>query len=238
MKKIFSPKYLPGISLGAGVLGLILRLWLYSLRDADGLLPRNHIAEPLLFILTGLTLAALFLCVRQIPQKSSFAQHFRPSVWGCAGNLVAAAGLLVWCVLEFATRQDIFPLICLPFGVIAGTCLVLAGLCRFRGMVPSFIIYCLVTVYLMVHTISQCRSWSSEPQLMHYCFQLLASIFAMISAFHRTALTLDKGDYRLFVFSAQAVLFFCCLSANTENALFYLSIGIWSATDLWQLQEA
>ena len=237
MKKVFTPKYLPWLPIGAGILGLALRLWLYSLRDASKLLPEDHIAAVLLFLLTGLTLAALFLCVRSIPQQGSFSQRFRPSLWGSIGNLAAAGGLLLWCIIEFISAEDIFSRICLPFGAVSAVCLALAGIRRFRGSVPSFAGYCLVTVYMMVHAISQCRGWGSEPQLMHYCFQLLASIFVMITAFQRAALTLDRGDYRWFTFVSQAAVFFCCLSLNTENALFYLCVGIWSAADLCNFQE-
>ena len=45
MKHPFRFSILPYFTLGAGGIGLILRLWLFSATDAKGLLPASHPAD-------------------------------------------------------------------------------------------------------------------------------------------------------------------------------------------------
>ena len=71
MKKIFKPTWLPLFTLLAGAAGFGLRLWLFqSGIDHKGLLMADHPAGDLTFILTGIVLAVLALCVRTLMPMS------------------------------------------------------------------------------------------------------------------------------------------------------------------------
>ena len=64
MKKLMKPAFLPIFTLAAGVLGLALRAWLFfGGTDQKGLLVSSHPANALIFILTALVLAVLFICM-------------------------------------------------------------------------------------------------------------------------------------------------------------------------------
>lgn len=236
--KHVNPKYLPWFAAVSGLIGLLLRLWLSSLRDAKGLLPYSHISVPLLLLLTALTLLVLTLCARSVCPDGRFRQRFCAGLWGGIGNLAAAVGILLLSITQFRTSADFFRYFCLPAGVLAACALVWAGLCRFRGKIPPFITYAVVTVYLMLNAVSHCRSWGTDPQLMDYFFEALASVFLMLTAYHRTALTINRGNYCWFVFTDLAALFFCCMCLNTGSFPFYPAMAVWSAVDFCNFQEA
>ena len=237
MKKLLSSHFLPFCTLCAGALGLLLRIWLQNLEDDKGLLPQSHISITLLFILTAIVLGIAFLSARSTDRDGSFQNRFPRSIWSMLGNLAAAISVGLVSVLEYLTGDDFFNTLCLPLGLLAACALVFAGVRRFAGKTPSFAGYCIVTVYLMLHAVAQCRSWGTEPQLITYCFQLLASIFLMLTAYHRTALTIEKGSYRWFVFTCLAAIFFSCVCAVGEAGLFYLAMAIWCACDFCKTQE-
>ena len=69
MKHPFRSRILPHFTLGAGLLGLALRIWLFSDIDGKGLLPAGHPADSALYILTALTLGILYLATRELTSR-------------------------------------------------------------------------------------------------------------------------------------------------------------------------
>ena len=67
MKHPFRSHILPYFTVAAGVLGLILRIWLFSATDSKGLLPAGHPADYALYLLTALTLGAPRSCRYRCP---------------------------------------------------------------------------------------------------------------------------------------------------------------------------
>ena len=66
MKHPFRFSILPYFTMGAGGIGLCLRLRLYSAIDEKGLLPFRHPADILLYVLSALTIGVLFLATREL----------------------------------------------------------------------------------------------------------------------------------------------------------------------------
>ena len=238
MKSFVKPKCFPWLPLAAGLIGLILRIWIYSDIDSKGLLPTGHIGITLIFILTALVMAVLFLCVRRFHPDGRCGDCFPRSVAGGLGNLIAALGIALFSLLEAAVKIEGFLWITFPAGLLAAIALVGCAVARFRGRRPAFFLYVIVCLYLMLHAVSQCRIWGAEPQLFNYCFQLLASIFLLLAAYQYCAVSIDKANCRWLLYTSQAALFFCCLCLNTESSLFYLAMAIWMAADLCKLREA
>lgn len=229
MKKLFDAKLLPILPLSAGILGLLLRFWLYATGiDEKGLLVTGHPLMPISFLLTAAVLAALLLCCRNIPKNSDFPES-PVAALGCAA---AAIGILLTNTLELIIRQDTITIVCFALGIAAAICMLIATACHIKGNRPSFIVFGILTVYLMLHPLSQYRLWSADPQLMNYCFHLLASVFLMLTGYHRTALDAGKGNAKWYTFCSQAALFFCCISIHGDSWLFYLSMALWTAAGL------
>ena len=229
MNQASKPGLFPWFTLFAGILGVALRCWLLSLADANALLPENHIAGVLSFILLAITLGvcALFISRRQLPEQ--YSRRFPRSVLSAICILLGAVGL---CYSGF-TRSIVgglsilFPVMC----VLGALCLLVIAFCRFQGMRPNFLLRCAVTVCLMLRAVVCCRSWGTEPQLQLYFFQLLASVFLLLATFHHTELDAGLGHYRRYCFFNQAALFCCCLCLPGEEVLFYLSAALWMLGD-------
>ena len=238
MKKIFKPTLLPLFTLIAGVIGFGLRLWLFLTGvDDKGLLPEGHIASILSFVLTAIVLAVLVLCTYKLTPLGSYSKLFPawlPAGIGCAA---AAAGILYVNIRDLIAQPDVITIVTLVLGLVASAALLILGFCRLKGKHPSFWLQAAVTVYFMLHLISQYRLWSSESQITVYFFPLLASVFMMLTAYHGAVLDADKtANRRGYAFCNQTALFFCCLSLQGSSWPFYLAMAAWLGTNLCSMK--
>ena len=242
MKKIlefFKPSFLPGLTLIAGALALILRILLQVTGiDEKGLLISGHFASVLLYILTGLFLAVLFLCVWSLNNLNRYSKLFPASMIGAVGCMLAAVGVLYTGVAQIFRQSDLLTLITSALAVGAAICLVRIGMFRQKGQRPSYLLYTVVTVYLMLQLICQYRFWSPESQFTLYFFPLLASVFLTLATYQATYLSAKKGIRWQYVFFNQAALFFCFVSVISQYWIFYLAMGLWAATNLCSTRMA
>lgn len=230
-------QYLSLFTLLCGAIGLLLRIWLFTAGvDEKGLLVTSHPANALVFILTALVMAALFLAIRPLHSIHNYNKLFPAGSATLFGCVAAALGLILSAFRELTLRQDPVTMVTLILAAVAAVCLLLLGFFRLKGKRPHYLLRTCLTVFLMLHLISQYRLWSAEPQLQHYFFQLLASVFLMLTAYHGTLLDAKTASRRWYVFCNQAALYCCCLSLNSESWLFYLTMGIFTATTICNLR--
>lgn len=236
MKKFldfFKPSFLPGITFIAGALALVLRILLQVTGiDEKGLLVTGHFAGVLLYILTALFLATLFLCVWSVNNLSRYSKLFPASLPGAVGCILAAAGVLYTGVAQAFRQSDPLTLVTALVAVGAAICFVRIGMLRQKGQRPSYLLYTTVTVYFMLQLVCQYRFWSPESQFLLYFFPLLASVFLTLTAYQATCLTVNKGIRWQYIFFNQAALFFCFVSLISKYWVFYLAMGLWVSTNL------
>lgn len=225
---------LPLFALLCGSLGALLRLWLYGTGlDEEGLLTAAHPAGILVLILTALTIVALLWFLRHFSTQGKYSRQFPASVLGSMGSFAGAAGILLAALLELIRRESALSVLTGLLGVAAAVAMVMTGLCRFKGMRPNFLFHTVICLFFVVWLISRYQSWSADPQLHDYCFQLLATVCAMLFGYHRAALDLKSGNRRAMVTVGLLGTYFCCLSvAASDAALFYAAIGAWMVTNL------
>lgn len=240
MKKIFKPSLLPYVTLVAGVAGFGLRLWLFLTGvDQRGLLPANHPAGILSFVLIGLMIPVLALCVRPLEPVTNYNKLFPRWLWAGIGCVAAATGILYVDIRDLLIRQDLITVLTLVLGLVASAALLILGFCRMKGKHPSFWLHAALAVYFMLHLVSQYRLWSAESQLQVYFFPLLSSVFLMLTAYHGAVLDAEKtGSRRWYVFCNQAAFLFCCMSLQRPNWPFYLAMAVWLGTGLCSLKAA
>lgn len=233
------PKYLPQLTLGAGVLGLGLGIWLFAGgMDEKGLLDSAHPANAAIFVLTAVVMLMLFLSLRQLEGTPAYGKLFPPSVTAMAGCFIGAAGLFATAIYELITGLgDLITVLACLTGILAAGCFVFLGVCRKQGKRPHPLFHSCVTVYMMLHLISQYRTWNAEPQLQLYGLPLLASVFLMLSIYHRTTLDAGGGSRRWFLFFNCGALFFCCLAACAGNRIFYGAMAVYTATACCSLEQ-
>lgn len=233
MKHLTKSHILEAFVLGVGLIGWYLQLWLHGTGfDAAGLLKTGHPAVALLWILCAAALAGVMLYIRPVTGPMPYKKLFPKSRFSFVCSLIGAVGILITDISEIIAKQDTITFLSGVIGILAAFCLVIAGLLRMLRMRPRYWLHGIVTVYLMIHLISQYRTWNSEPQLLLYCFQLLASVSLMFSAYYRTLLDTGKSCRRVYLFFTCSAILFCCLSLNGETPLFYLSLGILMAGSL------
>ena len=226
MKKTWKLHIFPLFSLIAGGVGLGLRIWLMETGiDQKGLLIPSHPANSLTLLLTAFVLLALLLCVRQpmMPRKI-------PKKVTAVGCGIAATGIFITNIQDLLLRRDLINMITCFAGILAMTCMLYLGYTALKKQKASYLLYGIITIYLMLHPVTQYRNWSTEPQLQDYIFELFCAIFLMLASYHRTTLSVRQGSLRWYLFCSQTAIFFCCMCLNTNSRLFYLSMGIWMAT--------
>ena len=231
---------LPLFTLVCGGLGALLRLWLYGTGlDSDRLLVANHPAGILVLVLSAVMVGVMLWLLQDYSCLKKYTQQFPPSAWGAAGAFAAAAGVLINAMAELA-RQEVpmAPLVGL-LGIAAAAALAFTGLCRLKGLRPTFLFHTLICLNFVVRLISHYQIWCADPQLQDYCFQLLGTVCAMLFAYHRAALDMKGGNRRTLVIMGLLGSYCCCHSVVASDApTLYAGLAAWMITNLGTLASA
>lgn len=231
MKLSVNPKQLPLLTLGAGGLGLVLRIWYFASRDAKGLLASAHFANTVCYLVLAAALAMIVLCVRTLPNGGRYGRLFSGGKLPAAGCFAGAAGILYTCIAE-ASSQVTLSGLGLVLGLLAVGCLVLIGMMRLKGQRPTVYVFAVLALYLIVHVLMQVRLWNKETQPSVIFFPLLASLFLLVCIYFHAQLALKQEGVRSFVFFQQAALLLCCMSLNSDCTVLYLAMAAWLSCDL------
>lgn len=220
-------RILPYFTVLAGILGLCLRLWLFAATDEKGLLPAGHPADATLYILSAIVLAVLFLTSRKKPVAPG--NRTLPGIFSIFAHIAGGLGLMANALLDYFAGVAGLAMIATVAGLLGGICLLCMAFCRKKLPYSLPAILCAA---LMLNTVAQCHAWGAEPQLQVYFFPLMACIFSILTAYHRTTLAAGTGKKSLLAFFSQSALFFCCVSLNTDHWALYLGLLFWSAAQL------
>ena len=227
MKNPLRPKWFLPLTLGLGAVGALLRLWqLTKGYDHKLLLLHEHPSNILLFILSGLTLAALFFCVRSIPKDASYRGLFPPSALSAIGSWVAGLGI-GYTVFSNLDATGMLSNLCTVFGIAAALGLLIVGYCRLRGIRPNPLLHTLLTVYLTLQLVRSYQGWNSETQISMLFPPVMAMVFLMLSSYRLTELDALAGDLRAFVFFRYGALFFSWVCFWEESSVFFATMALW-----------
>lgn len=230
MKNPFRSHILPQLPIIAGILGLLLRIWLFSAEDEKGLLPANHFAGVMLFILTALVLLILFLSTRELSCRQVSKRFIR--IFSSGTYLLSALGLALNTIYlsGSAVRLSSLATVASLLGTLVMICM--AVFCFTRRPIPYMLPACLCIV-MALETIAQCQVWGAEPQIQVYFFPLLASVFLILTAYCNTLLVAKQPTANRLAFFSQAALYFCIISLNSSQWIFYLCMAFWSASQIY-----
>jgi len=231
-------KYLPPLIGTASILGFGISVCSFLVDTDDrGLLPNIHPALILLLILAAVVIGLLFLTTRRLKDIHSYKKLFPPSVPAMVGCILAAIGTAVHSVIALQDPLSILEVISGIMGCVSAVLLVFAGLFRIKALRPHYLFYGMITISLVLHLISGYQHWNTVPQFQEFLFPLVASVFLMLTAYHRAALDGDCGSRRDFVFFSLGAGFFCSLAIPGEHWPFYLGMAVWSFTGLCSLKQ-
>lgn len=234
MKKYLKIEYLPFLSLGTGVLGLILQGLLFLLTmDEKGLVASGHILHILAWIIMIAALALFGMVVTRLHGHNRYVDNFPASTPGAIGSFILAGGILLTVPFHLDFQGNILAVLWLILAVLSVPCLVFTGLCRRSGKRPVFLFHAVVCLFFAVHLVRCCQRWSSEPQLETYGFGLFASIALMLSAYHRAAFDAGIGRRRMQLFTGLAAGCLCLGAVpGAEDKLLYITGCIWALSNL------
>lgn len=237
MKINLKPNHLKYAVLGAGGLALALRTALYATGiDEKGLLMRGHWSAVCLWILMGLTLLAVFYFTRPIQGPDSFCDAFPTSVPAALGSAAVAVAILLRTLRQ--TDGDTLALITTVLGLVTAGAMLYGSYCRLLGKHRTFLVYVALCLYLATQLVSRYRTWSADPQLQDYFFQIFATVALILAAYQHAAFAAGNGRHRLLWATSLTAVFLCCAaSGHSDESLFFLACGFWVFTGLSTLSQ-
>lgn len=221
----------------AGVVGLALRILLYATGiDGRGLLVRGHWAAILLCVLTLAVLAGAFLGTRRLNGSRKHRAVYPASMVAADGALVAAIGIGVTTVMEFAEFSSRLHLIIWVLGLCSTIIMGYLVFCRLKGRKVSFLLYVILCLYFALRMVSRYQNWSADPQMQDYCYYLMAYVALMLTAYQHAAFHAGMGKHRALWFCSLMAAYLCCVSLKgATDPFLLLGCGIWSFTNLTRL---
>lgn len=227
---------LPFAVFGAGLLGLLLRFWLFTAGvDERGLLVPGHVAEILLWLLTVCVAVVLFVKTRHLIKAPKYSFNYPASIPGAVGAGLGAVGILLQAISGFS-EGDLLQILAGIVGILSAAGIGFVALCRWKGRPVSVVFHALACCYLMLHLVCLYRLWHGNTQLVDYGFRLFAVVCLMLSLYHRACFDAGMGKRRPLVFFHLAAVYFCLTTIYGSGSwLFYLFSALWMVTDLCSL---
>ncbi len=216
----------------AGVLGYLLRLWLYGAMDRAGLLPEFHIASILLLLLSVLSLLTLFMLCRSTDKNLAYRAVFPAGIVSTIGCIAAAAGFLMVAV---PGQRSVIAVIHSILAVCAALSMGMIAYCRLKKQKPNLLFPAAVTVFFLIHMIGLSHAWGSVPQMQQYLPPMLACLFLMLTAYYQTEMVVDTRHAGRYLLCSGSAMFFCLVAMNVD--LFYLPMGVWCASEVIRFRE-
>ena len=223
----------PCLGIAALFLCLVLRLKGY---DDSGLLRRGYFAAVLLPIVAAAGILLPIAAFWGMNPRGKYNRVFFASPIGAAGIACAGLGLLTDGILGISGASGIH-LAAAVTGILAGLGLFWAAWCRYTGKRPTFLLFTLATVHLMLRLICSYQPWSRQSHVLPYLFPLLATVCIMFALYQQTAADAGIGNLKSFLVTQLAGLFLCIGAVGSdENWLFYLTMAAWLACTLASIQ--
>lgn len=234
MNKIPMEKQLPLPAAGLGLLALALRWALYALTaDSWGLLPKGHPLELLVWLISAAAFGSILLSLRAGKGSDRYEDNFPPSFSGAAGQILAAAGILLTVLLNRPQMPGAVGILWKLLGFASVPCLLAAGLARAGGKRPCFLLHITVCLFLVLHVVDHYRGWSGNPQLQDYVFALLGTMALAFFSFYLAAFEAGLGRRRILLGMGLAAVYLCLVNlARTPYPYLYLGCGAWAFTGL------
>ena len=215
-----------------GGLGLFLRLTMLRTGvDSKGLLVSNHPAWIGLWVLFGATVLMLVLCTRPIHGPAAYRTGFPTSLSAVLGSVLAAAGTAYSAWTLWQAGSPLFA----AAAALAGLSFLAVAVSRMLDRKPNFLLHVVICVHFALEMLRLYQTWSFDPQIQDYCFQLFACIALTMTAYHLALFGIGKGSHRLLWAWGLAAVFLCCVSLDSGSL--YLTSGIWAFTNLSNLKR-
>ena len=234
MKKFFQPKFLPLFVAAAAALGLLLRVLNVGFAlEKDGLYESRPFPWVLLWIVTILTLAVIFILSSRLKNPGKYFDNFPKSIPGAVGCAAAALASLLSGLTCLMASTSLVSVLTGLFGILCAVALAVTAVCRFAGKKPHFLTHAIPCLYFALRVFDCCRIWSNETQTGVFLFQFLASVCIMLAAYQLCCFDVNLGNRKSSLFWSLSAAYFCVLTVPMgEDLLFYVCMMLWLMTNL------
>jgi len=229
--------WLPAVVLSLSILALSLHRGLYAVAlDEKGLLIARH---PLTFMLWAAVLAGaalILLTVRNLDGSNVYEDNFAPSTLALLGHIHIGLTVALMAMLYPLPMGGPISFLWKVLGILCGGAMIWGGICRKKGTKPFFGIHAGLTVFLLLYLLSRYQSWSGNPQLQDYVFELLALVFLVLFSYQFAAFEAGMGSRRSQLITGLFVLLLWGpASFRGQVPGLYFSGAFWAVTNLCRL---
>jgi len=237
-----SHRLAPALVTAVGAIaGFVLRRWqLQTAFNAAGQAMPGHSSSLFLAVACAAATVLLALLSIRLEPRGGYEETFSSGTPELVFSAAAALAMLLCNALSLFNRPSGLWFAMGFFGLLAGFCIALSAAQRYRGTVPPLALHILPCAYLTLRLIFTFKSWSVDPVVQDYCYDLFASIAAMLATYHLGGFCLDRGQRRLCAFWCLTGTVFAAVAlagAALEARLLFAATGLWCAVNGWQLLE-
>lgn len=238
MKTKWNITALPVLVLGCGgVSGALWGLMQALCTDEKGLLKPWNLPGILILLISLAVVVGILVVTRPLGGSNRYGDNFGPSRIGGISAFAAALGVLSMVPQGLAGPRDFLSNLWLVLSILSIPALVFTGLSRLKGKRPNFLFHAILCLFFGIHMSNQYRTWSGQPQLLDYTYQLCASVCLALTAYFLVAFEVGMGRRLKHLLVGLLAAYFCMVSICVEGCgLFYLTCGIWAAANLCSLQ--
>ena len=227
-------KILPVFSLVAAAACLVLRkIQLAGSFDAEGLPIAGSKTSIILYGLCALAIAVIALICLREKKTASPTDDGKSSIRGIAVIVSALALVFSYMPPDLSGGAKLI----VPALAFAAACAIaIEGVFHMQGQSGSLLGGCVLPVYLAVVLITDYRSWSYDPIVSHFCFEILFLVCAMLASFHLAAFRIAQGKRRVTAFFAAAAIVFAgpvLVDGDFHMLLRVLALCLYLAAELW-----
>ena len=236
MKYLLHPQKFPFFTATAGLITLVLRFSLFLLgRDEKNLLIPGHPLDVFTWVITAAAAALILASLWKQDGSSRYGDNFTPSVAATIGAFALAGGIAVSAILGSSSGLRL-EVLCRFSGILAVPAVVWAGLCRWKGKKPFFLLHAVVCLYLTLYTITHYQTWSSHPQIQNWFFDMTGIVCLTLFSYYQTSFDAGMGNRRMQLLTGLLGVFFCLAAiAGSEDILLYIGGAVWALTNLCSL---
>ena len=227
-------KILPVFSLVAAATCLVLRkIQLASSFDAEELPIAGSQTSILLYGLCALAIAVIALICLREKKTASPRDEGKSTVRGIA--IIVSALALVFSYLPLDMSGGV-KLIVPALAFAAACAMAIEGVFHMQGQTGSLLGGCVLPLYLAAVLITDYRSWSYDPIVSHFCFEILFAVCAMLASFHLAAFRIEQGKRRVTAFFAASAIVFAgpvLVDSDFHMLVRVLALCLYLAAEIW-----
>lgn len=230
-------RYANFIMLGAGVLGILMMLWLFSAgTDTRGLYPARHPGWVLLWILTPLVLVAAWLLACQAGKNRNYRLNFPASGIAALGCAAGGIGLLTG-GLHALGGGELLHLLTGLMGIGGGVGLLWGAFCRLKGVKSKLPVHILPCFFFALQLFVLGQAYGAEPEMCRYLYRFFATAALVPACYWLWSFEVGMGRRPACIFWCLTAAY-CSLVAvaDMDQWLLYGGAALWMLTALPKLQ--